>query len=738
MRKRTNAQRLTLQPTKSAPNLIALNNTNSNGTVTTTSINNTNNNTGTSTPPTLNRSSQVNQTYNRLPSMNNSPVTSFNSSPVTNSYYYTHTPLPSQHAHLLQTILQQQSTSNSPITNINPSNSNNFDINSTINQLDPEQLHEMLYFPKYKKAKHTCVCQKCRQRITIYFHDDSLKIHCIKVYDPTVYFNQQNSFPNEEEDLINNGTIPTEGISIPNSNNNQNNSVNGGSMIENSNNSSSAVAGMMSSSFSGGIEGHFLGGIGANITGSSSFSASSSSFLSSSGNNGSFMMVNNNNGGISMVEEQQPESIPSPLHNRSPTTTTNPFVNQNSNPIGSKKISNDVSPLLRDTFKGSNSSSANLSNVDKKRFSFNPKKKEAQQIKIQQEKQLKFHQRMLQLQEEQLQLDERLISNELYEYYNEFIKNLYIYLSEVVLIDTPLCTECMESISYQLENIQLKNLLKEEIIYKEYLDKVNNNEEEEFKENEKLLLELEKEELELEKELNELKEMENEILEREIIENENQNEFQQLEYNYWKEYNNFQHELQLFNEERETIQQRIIYISKELEKLNSTNVFNDAFHIWYEGHFGTINNFRLGKLPTQNVEWNEINAAWGQAALLLFSLSKHKHFAFSKYKIIPMGSFSRIETLDNKNSYDLFGGGSIGGLFWQSKFDKAMVAFLHCLKELGTFAEKQDAEFELPYKILDDKVGGKSIKLGNDENWTRACKYVLTDLKYLISFCVSK
>lgn len=34
-----------------------------------------------------------------------------------------------------------------------------------------------------------------------------------------------------------------------------------------------------------------------------------------------------------------------------------------------------------------------------------------------------------------------------------------------------------------------------------------------------------------------------------------------------------------------------------LELLKRTNVLNDAFFISHEGEFGTINNFRLGRLP---------------------------------------------------------------------------------------------------------------------------------------------
>lgn len=41
-----------------------------------------------------------------------------------------------------------------------------------------------------------------------------------------------------------------------------------------------------------------------------------------------------------------------------------------------------------------------------------------------------------------------------------------------------------------------------------------------------------------------------------------------------------------------------IEVSHEhLELLKRTNVLNDAFPIWHDGEFGTINNFRLGRLP---------------------------------------------------------------------------------------------------------------------------------------------
>ena len=59
-----------------------------------------------------------------------------------------------------------------------------------------------------------------------------------------------------------------------------------------------------------------------------------------------------------------------------------------------------------------------------------------------------------------------------------------------------------------------------------------------------------------------------------------------------------------------------------LDRLRRTNVYNDAFHIWYEGPFATISGFRLGRTAACPVEWDEINAAWGQAVLLLHTLAQ--------------------------------------------------------------------------------------------------------------------
>ena len=61
---------------------------------------------------------------------------------------------------------------------------------------------------------------------------------------------------------------------------------------------------------------------------------------------------------------------------------------------------------------------------------------------------------------------------------------------------------------------------------------------------------------------------------------------------------------------------------QQLKRLQDTNVYNDMFHIWSDGVIGSISGFRLGRTSSVQVEWDEINAAWGQAVLLLQTMAQ--------------------------------------------------------------------------------------------------------------------
>jgi beclin 1 len=65
-------------------------------------------------------------------------------------------------------------------------------------------------------------------------------------------------------------------------------------------------------------------------------------------------------------------------------------------------------------------------------------------------------------------------------------------------------------------------------------------------------------------------------------------------------------------------------------------------------HFGTINGYRLGRLPELPVDWSEINVAWGLAALLLETITRESSgkFSYSRHKeVLPIGSASVMRLL---------------------------------------------------------------------------------------------
>ncbi|KGO45902.1 Beclin family [Penicillium expansum] len=240
------------------------------------------------------------------------------------------------------------------------------------------------------------------------------------------------------------------------------------------------------------------------------------------------------------------------------------------------------------------------------------------------------------------------------------------------------------------------------------------------------------------------------------------------EESFWRSRNAFALTLTEFQNERDALNMRYDHDSQQLERLQRTNVYNDAFCIGHDGYFGTINGLRLGRLANPSVDWPEINAAWGQTTLLLATMAEKLGFQFQGYRLKPIGSNSRIERIEyptqpsgqpvagsapKVTQLDLFSSGDLPLNFpWtHRRFDSGMIAFLECLRQLGKFVEKTPAPvisprrgqtgatapgLKLPYEIKRDRIGDASIKLGfnqTDETWTRACKYTLTCCKFLLA-----
>ncbi|KAI9818964.1 MAG: autophagy protein 6 [Thelocarpon impressellum] len=354
----------------------------------------------------------------------------------------------------------------------------------------------------------------------------------------------------------------------------------------------------------------------------------------------------------------------------------------------------------------------------------------------------------------------------------ETTARLFEILSARSDVDHPICVECTDLLVEGLQK-RLDSATKERDAYVGFLKRVNAEVPTE-EEKQKVEYELAAAQQQEKAAMDELRQLEREksAVDAEMASLEAEAQKLDLEEErFWRERNAFALTLSEFQNERDGVNLQYDHDSRQLERLQRTNVYNDTFCIGHDGFFGTINGLRLGRLANQAIEWAEINAAWGQTLLLLATVAEKLGFSFDGYRLRPMGSTSRIEKVEHLpdatgtpqpalpkvSQLELFSSGDLplGRMFLHRRFDIAMVAFLDCLAQLGAFvehgpgtpsrrpgpppgpaqAQAQAQGLRLPYEIRRDRIGDASIKLGfnQDEAWTRACKYTLTCCKFLLA-----
>ncbi|OAD80375.1 hypothetical protein PHYBLDRAFT_105061, partial [Phycomyces blakesleeanus NRRL 1555(-)] len=320
-------------------------------------------------------------------------------------------------------------------------------------------------------------------------------------------------------------------------------------------------------------------------------------------------------------------------------------------------------------------------------------------------------------------------------------KRLFDLMSSKSSVDHPMCHECTDMLLESLEK-QLEDVGRERDYYIDFLKKVKDGKvsQDEEKELVKQVKDLVVQEEKVTDLLKEEEDKRDALAKQLAAMEEEMKELNKRDEAFWEKSNSYQLKLQSFQNQRDSINLKYDHDVKQYERLQKTVVYNDAFSISHDGPFGTINGFRLGRLGSHSVEWAEVNAAWGQTLLLLYTVANKLKFQFQTYRLVPMGSFSRVEKIDGDSvlSYELYGSGDFGinRMFLNRRFDHAMVAILNCLKQLTDFAEERDKSLRLPYRINKDKIGELSIRLqfNQEELWTKALKYMLTNMKWILAF----
>lgn len=323
-------------------------------------------------------------------------------------------------------------------------------------------------------------------------------------------------------------------------------------------------------------------------------------------------------------------------------------------------------------------------------------------------------------------------------------ENIFDIISSKYDIDYPVCNDCAISLSNNMKH-KYETLNNEKEVYLQFLKNLTSQ-----NRPSKGKIELTLEELET------LKQNENELMQQ--IESEDK-----LHEELNKEINSLsmeidelkskelercklQNQLHMENTERlntiDKLQNEFNSNMDFLDNLRKSNVFDNFFEISTNGQFSTINGLRLGCLSDVKVTWHEINASLGHITLLLSTCLNILDFNLQDYKLIPMGSNSKIEIYktNKKLVYQLYSTSefSLTNLF-SHPLDDGMLALLKVIKQIGDYIYTLDTSFILPYEINNDTIANYPIKPSAKswENWTAACRLLLSNVKWIQTFCIA-
>lgn len=215
-------------------------------------------------------------------------------------------------------------------------------------------------------------------------------------------------------------------------------------------------------------------------------------------------------------------------------------------------------------------------------------------------------------------------------------------------------------------------------------------------------------------------------------------EMRQIEDTLYTKINILSRQQKELAEESQALDEETQRVQTMLHKYMQLNILNDAFHIWYAGPYGTINNFRLGSIPIKPIDSNEINAALGQAVLVLHTIASNARVEFKQYSLIPMGSFPRVYKLDDKKTqFPLYLDPGSFSFFPKRNFNNALLGLMSCVHELGEYVAGYDPTMAIPYKIFiaESRIGDVSFIYGtDDEAWTKSLKYMLSNVKWIVAW----
>ncbi|GMS96981.1 hypothetical protein PENTCL1PPCAC_19156 [Pristionchus entomophagus] len=317
-----------------------------------------------------------------------------------------------------------------------------------------------------------------------------------------------------------------------------------------------------------------------------------------------------------------------------------------------------------------------------------------------------------------------------------------------VPMDAPVCKECADALQSgmmrQLESLE-DDCLKYDNLIKDLNSRYSNINVAEYKAK---IEKLKRDEQDLTSELKAL------ILEEEKVDRELAAEKRALEQTseqeeeLWARLRDYHTYMIKNDQDVREMNMEIRYIDSQLRMLSRTSVLSLAFPIeLYQSSpaslpIGCINGFRLGRLPDVQIDWPEINAAWGQALLLLDILMKRAHCALPGVEFVTLHSSSaiRVERGATVKEYPLHATGSWKP-FGNKNMDGGACLFMEALALLcNTVSEQINASggvpIEWPHRIRGDRLIDSDMEytvkmqFSAEERWTSAMRAMLLNLKW--------
>lgn len=273
-------------------------------------------------------------------------------------------------------------------------------------------------------------------------------------------------------------------------------------------------------------------------------------------------------------------------------------------------------------------------------------------------------------------------------------------LTNVDEAETPLCQICTNDLCVSLTQ-KLQVAEKDSATHSTYFKQFNSNpdEKENIQQLTAQLNEIDAEERELLAELKTIEDqterMETEIDEAKKRQHSNDDTVKKFRRTKTIE----RHRLDKAENDHESLSHCIDYLWVRIKSVGLHRTFRMAFDIVTDKSIATVNSFRLGCLPgVEDVEWSEINAGFGQVALMMASLAKRLNMEYNHYEIVPHAHRSYVRLTD-----------AIGfvrvalyatGFEWNTRFDRATTALLDCIGQLETRIQRLDNGFKLPYTLV--------------------------------------